>query len=43
MDFMRHIRVPHPFGAASGCAKRISCRASMGMLGGQVFRATDLD
>ena len=26
IEFMRHIRVPHPFGAASGCANRQSCR-----------------
>ena len=26
IEFMRHIRVPHPFGAASGCASRQSCR-----------------
>ena len=28
MDFMRHIRVPHPFGVASGCANRQSCRTA---------------
>ena len=25
LDFMRHIPVPHPFGAAFGCANRLSC------------------
>ena len=32
MDFMRHIRVPHPFGAASGCANRQSCRFGIARL-----------
>ena len=29
MEFMRHIRVPPPFWAASGCANRQSCRFGM--------------
>ena len=32
MEFMRHIRVPHPFGAASGCANRQSCRFGIARL-----------
>ena len=32
IDFMRHIRVPHPFGAASGCANRQSCRLGIARL-----------
>ena len=28
IEFMRYIRVPHPFGAASGCANRQSCRCT---------------
>ena len=32
IDFMRHIRVPHPFGAASGCANRQSCRFGIARL-----------
>ena len=31
-EFMRHIRVPHPFGAASGCANRRSCRFGIARL-----------
>ena len=26
IEFIRHIRVPHPYGTASGCANRQSCR-----------------
>ena len=32
IEFMRHIRVPHPFGAASGCANRQSCRFGIARL-----------
>ena len=32
IEFMRHIRVPHPFGAASGCANRQSCRLGIARL-----------
>ena len=32
VEFMRHIRVPHPFGAASGCANRQSCRFGIARL-----------
>ena len=32
VEFMRHIRVPHPFRAASGCANRQSCRFGIARL-----------
>ena len=32
MNFMRHIRVPHPFRAASGCANWQSCRFGIARL-----------
>ena len=32
MEFMRHIRVPHPFRGASGCANRQSCRFGIARL-----------
>ena len=38
IDFMRHIRVPHPFGAASGCANRQSCRFGIARLAALVPR-----
>ena len=38
VDFMRHIRVPHPFGAASGCANRQSCRFGIARLAALVPR-----
>ena len=38
IEFMRHIRVPHPFGAASGCANRQSCRFGIARLAALVPR-----
>ena len=38
MEFMRHIRVPHPFRAASGCANRQSCRFGIARLAALVPR-----
>ena len=38
MEFMRHIRVPHPFGAASGCANRQSCRFGIARLAALIPR-----
>ena len=38
LDFMRHIRVPHPFGAASCCANRQSCRFGIARLAALVPR-----
>ena len=32
VEFMRHIHVPHPFGAACGCANRQSCRFGIARL-----------
>ena len=38
IEFMRHIRVSHPFGAASGCANRQSCRFGIARLAALVPR-----
>ena len=38
IEFMRHIPVPHPFGAASGCANRQSCRLGIARLAALVPR-----
>ena len=38
LEFMRHIPVPHPFGAASGCANRHSCRFGIARLAALVPR-----
>ena len=38
IEFMRHIRVPHPFGAAPGCANRQSCRFGIARLAALVPR-----